>query len=805
MDRRKGKQQSKLYFFLVRNKGAKQNEPTKMPEEEQPQSKDNGDEEDKSQPLDGRESSQQTEAELADDYQDQDSDKIIEDRNQEEIDSTVKATSANSKATMSSRREHFEYVPSKVKGERKRIRCRTCCRNPDTVKRMCYRGRYPAICTEEGTASRSEVEKAHIESPLHKECVKAERIKGLSHQEKVRTVPLYQISTSKTKELADKVGKLMVHVYNDAKNLSLSAFSWPARVIASEIAQEFDFNDTFTAYDASAFDLQYVNPNSHLELLQTIVAADITKFKKEIEEDCLAASLRCDASMDRTQKDNQFILMKVVTKSGMEELRYLGLGFVSGRGATGHLDALKEGMKDTIGLSAALSVSNHISTDGENKNVGEHGGLWKLIDDERQRLGIEVPMLKSVCAVHSSALAYKDLCKEVAEVDKMITKLSGISSFFHVSAARTSELENVAKAKSLGLRHFPKLFEVRWSQFTASLIDAVLISWRALMAYCTESDDPQAKNIGKLLSNKDNMQLTCLLGDVLFLLKTFQKRLQSDDITIVDIVPEAKKFLKKLEKLNDKELLGGWEETFNNNYNDEDETFFGITLWQKERRNIRRRNQFVSERRNFNAIRFEILESLKNFMTTRLKLDNRLNASLAKVANFSANDDELREAHEAIAPDIDLATVAEQFDYIRESEICSSNVKEVLKQICTISRRDNYKELATVLARIIACKPHSADCERLVSAYTMLKTRSRSSLNRSTVSNYLYVNINMPILASFDPRPAVNVFITNKSRRMRDTPKADRQEWFKKVFWTNEIELEKKKKDLEEKPLKRKF
>ena len=63
----------------------------------------------------------------------------------------------------------------------------------------------------------------------------------------------------------------------------------------------------------------------------------------------------------------------------------------------------------------------------------------------------------------------------------------------------------------------------------------------------------------------------------------------------------------------------------------------------------------------------------------------------------------------------------------------------------------------------------------------------------------------MPILASFDPRPAVNVFITNKSRRMRDTPKADRQEWFKKVFWTNEIELEKKKKDLEEKPLKRKF
>ena len=61
-------------------------------------------------------------------------------------------------------------------------------------------------------------------------------------------------------------------------------------------------------------------------------------------------------------------------------------------------------------------------------------------------------MLKSVCAVHSSALAYNDLCKEVSEVDILIRKVSGISSFFHASAVRTTELEKCAKEKVLNVR-----------------------------------------------------------------------------------------------------------------------------------------------------------------------------------------------------------------------------------------------------------------------------------------------------------------------------------------------------------------
>jgi len=71
------------------------------------------------------------------------------------------------------------------------------------------------------------------------------------------------------------------------------------------------------------------------------------------------------------------------------------------------------------------------------------------------------------------------------------------------------------------------------------------------------------------------------------------------------------------------------------------------------------------------------------------------------------------------------------------------------------------------------------------------------------MGNYLYVHINMPPLTSFDPRPAVLRWITEKERRRTDTPKASKQSWFSDVFGTatgDEEELNKT-----EKPIRRKF
>ena len=99
----------------------------------------------------------------------------------------------------------------------------------------------------------------------------------------------------------------------------------------------------------------------------------------------------------------------VIHENGKRNLKFIGTVHVPDSGAAGYLEALKSGANDTIGNDGVIKVLTHLSTDGENKNVGERNGLWKLLDDDRRQLGVDTPLIKSVCAVHSAANAYKDL------------------------------------------------------------------------------------------------------------------------------------------------------------------------------------------------------------------------------------------------------------------------------------------------------------------------------------------------------------------------------------------------------------
>ena len=159
--------------------------------------------------------------------------------------------------------KEIKVVPTKS-GERKRIRCKVCNENSDVVKRFCYRGRVHPICSPTEKEARSETIAIHLRSEAHKEAVKVNRIKELSSSEKIQTIPLLKIANGQAHLLANRIGKLIIQVYNDAKNLSISAFSWPSRAVASETAQDFDYNNPFEENDASVFDLQYVTPASYI-------------------------------------------------------------------------------------------------------------------------------------------------------------------------------------------------------------------------------------------------------------------------------------------------------------------------------------------------------------------------------------------------------------------------------------------------------------------------------------------------------------------------------------------------------------
>ena len=115
------------------------------------------------------------------------------------------------------------------------------------------------------------------------------------------------------------------------------------------------------------------------------------------------------------------MLLNTINKDGKQDLKFIGIGHVS-------LEQLVIFMH-LKWVQVILLVVDHLSTDGEAKNTGQYNGLWKLLDDEREKLHVTFPLFKSICAVHSTANAYKDLCKSVPEIEHLVKKLSGIKHF----------------------------------------------------------------------------------------------------------------------------------------------------------------------------------------------------------------------------------------------------------------------------------------------------------------------------------------------------------------------------------------
>lgn len=182
-----------------------------------------------------------------------------------------------------------------------------------------------------------------------------------------------------------------MEVYTDAKKLTSSAYSWPARYIASEAGKCYNFNSNAPTIP-SDINIQYVNPKSHLDLLKTIVQSYREQFKLKIES-ARSYSIHIDGSVDRTQLDKIYVLLKIVNKSGEHETIFLGIGQKVTRGATGLFEAAKRAIIDNVGediYALIMSRVTSICTDGETQNTGDKHSLWVLFEQECQKFRTDV-------------------------------------------------------------------------------------------------------------------------------------------------------------------------------------------------------------------------------------------------------------------------------------------------------------------------------------------------------------------------------------------------------------------------------
>lgn len=387
------------------------------------------------------------------------------------------------------------------------------------------------------------------------------------------------------------------------------------------------------------------------------------------------------------------------------------------------------------------------------------------------------------CVAHRSDLAFNDLSNEVPEISKVLSILSKISSFFHTSSIRTTQLKEIAEANNLQILSMPKLFQIRWAEYTYRLIRAILISWNSIILQFEKHPNDQSKGFLKFLKNYNNLKTVTFLGDLLFLFKRLQKKLQSDSLTVIQMVTHVKATISSLEDLKVNKIPSGYESTLDNSLKTTDDKIFlkDIELNTDVEFASRRPNRFCLEDH-----RGIICDSLILFLKNRLEVDSDFMKILQSFVKFDRSTNP-EKVHDIIGCDLDRSVVYVQFSELSESEdIKGLSLQELISFLSSPEQMIHFREINIMLSRILACTPHSADVERCVSSNNLLKTSLRSSFKLDTENKYLYAHFNLPNLESWDPRPAVTSWILEKDRRECNVSttcgKAVNQSYFRGIF-----------------------
>lgn len=593
-------------------------------------------------------------------------------------------------------------------------------------------------------------------------------------------------------------------MYVDAKRLTLSANSWPARYVTNEASQKYDYANSAVTIPHD-INLQYVNPPTHSALLSCIVEAEVNTIIDKIKSSN-AVSLRIDGSIDRTQIDKIYVMAKIVTSEGKLELIFLGVGEQTKRGAAGLLEAALTAIEDNCGkdtLTAILKKLSSICTDGANVNTGEKGGLWGLLEKQLLEAGCEIPLIKLWCAAHRSDLSWGDLTPktprliaqlppEVKIVDKILSILSNLSSHFHNSAARTTELKEIAKQHNLKVLSMPKLFTIRWTEHTYDLIRAVMTSWNAVVLFLEKDKEtcPKSSGFFKYVSNLNFLKMVAFLGDVLRIFKRMQKKLQSDSLTLMKMSFDISVAKSTLETLKDGPMLGGYESHLHKS----------VTLVQNKffLKDIQLSDEILFRTVDTENFRVKVVECLVQKVDERFEIENEELVSVIQPFTELKTTADIGKVHEIIAKDLDLNAMAMQYmDLSAASHLKELSFVELVRFLTSAEQKRYYEEMSIVFCRILAATPHSADVERCVHANNLLKTYLRSSFLIENENKYLFVHFNMPALEEWCPKKAAAKWVRMVERRQRNIStsvgKATAQPYFKGIFKKVDGEKEVKK------------
>lgn len=175
-----------------------------------------------------------------------------------------------------------------------------------------------------------------------------------------------------------------------------------------------------------------------------------------------------------------------------------------------------------------------------------------------------------------------------------------------------------------------------------------------------------------------------------------------------------------LQQLKTECLLGGWESTLkaavvieNREADDDDEEESVVVMLENielDTGERERRGAHNNKKRDYEKIRSEIIDHLSNFIEKRFEIDNELIEVASPFIKLDIVNTNVTKVHELISPDLDVTAL-----YLQFRELCcveklkQMNLQGLVSHLKNSTHASSYTEAFTVLARILAATPHSAD------------------------------------------------------------------------------------------------
>lgn len=423
----------------------------------------------------------------------------------------------------------------------------------------------------------------------------------------------------------------------------------------------------------------------------------------------LAASLRFDGSVDRSQRHNVFAMLQIVKKNRSLVTFCVGFDIPKKKGAVGYIECIKKVTGKVLPWEQFFSFITSLVTDGESLNLGRLNGVVSKLKKLRGSSSSKSPLFSIWCVPHRTNLAWKSVSK-IKIVEHFILRARKLSKFFRRSGKRTQGLSDVATRKNLRkpLR-YPKFFAVRWVEYLYNLFYAVLRNWHTSIKYFELNVD--ATHQLHFWLQYDTLRFCTFLIDVLCLLKTFQKACQSDSITLIEVAKLKHNLLKELGECENTKIEGGWEELLGQKIVRIGNHLYLNDIKLKSNLNTTRQSTFTPTTRK------SIIRKLIHHLESRLALDDTLVKAMApfeKIA-LSTKLDDLKICHKTFVPDVDLDQFCSEYYNAAAilTDIPCRNTIESLRKIDELTP-DNLHTVQLALARVSAAKPHSADVERLI-------------------------------------------------------------------------------------------